>query len=368
MKVAHVVTAITPDGSYGGPLQVALNQIRSLRERGVDALLLGGGSGFEGKLPTTYEGVPCKLFPTAVALEKKYASWFSPGMLLWLVRHAREFDFFHIHLARDSITVPSSHIVLNQRIPFLVQTHGMVTPSDRYVLRMYDSLLTRRILGRASAVAALTTQERSDLLGVLGQSRSIEILGNGVPLPESRSQPGRRKEVLFVGRLHGVKRPMQFVRMAAALAGEFPDYVFTLIGPDEGEGVEVQNALRALNSDQVQWLGPMTGAEVQRYMDGVEVVVCTSARESFGLAIVEAGRSGSALVMPLDLVLAPSFVEHQAAATYDGTLSDLIDTVRALLESPSSMVTMGNSARAMVEAHFDTETITDRLLELYSRT
>lgn len=62
MRILSVVTLVSPDGAFGGPVRVALNQATALRELGHDVTLAAGGRGFD-EPPTELDGVPVRLFP-----------------------------------------------------------------------------------------------------------------------------------------------------------------------------------------------------------------------------------------------------------------------------------------------------------------
>lgn len=63
MKLLPVVTLVTPDGVFGGPVRVAVDDVRELRRRGHDAVVVAAASGFDGSLPDHVEDVPARLFP-----------------------------------------------------------------------------------------------------------------------------------------------------------------------------------------------------------------------------------------------------------------------------------------------------------------
>ena len=53
MRILHVVTLVSPDGAFGGPVRVAENLARELRRRGHDVTVAAAASGFaDGEAPT----------------------------------------------------------------------------------------------------------------------------------------------------------------------------------------------------------------------------------------------------------------------------------------------------------------------------
>ena len=81
MKIIHVVTLFTPDGAFGGPTRVAVNQTRELRTRGHDVTLAGAALGYGETLPKAIDGVPVRLFPARRVVPRTgFAGLTSPGL------------------------------------------------------------------------------------------------------------------------------------------------------------------------------------------------------------------------------------------------------------------------------------------------
>ncbi|BDZ42743.1 hypothetical protein GCM10025865_20420 [Paraoerskovia sediminicola] len=193
MRIISVVTLFTPDGAYGGPTRVAVNQARELIARGHDVRLVGGCSGFD-VVPSQVDGVPVTLFPVRRAVPRTgFAGLVAPQMLRWLRTATDGADLVHVHAARDLVTLPAALMALRKNVPYVLQTHGMIDASERRSAALLDAIWTRRLLRGAGAVLHLTERERSDLLDVVGgpEIQLVEVL-NGVPLPASAPPRSRR--------------------------------------------------------------------------------------------------------------------------------------------------------------------------------
>lgn len=168
MKVLHVVTLHSTGNAFGGPVRVALNLAGGLRDRGDDVTLVALADGFDGPLPTDVEGVPARLHQARRLLPVGFSGISSPGLLAGAGRLVRDADVVHVHLARDLVTLPVALAALRARRPLVLQTHGMVDPSDRLLAKVLDAVAVRRLLRRADAVLHLTRHERTDLDAVAG--------------------------------------------------------------------------------------------------------------------------------------------------------------------------------------------------------
>ena len=144
MRIVHVVTLITPDGAFGGPVRVAVNQARSLQERGHDVEIVAASSGYAGDPPTAMEGVPLSLFPARRVLPGAgFSGLVAPGLVGWARSNLHKVDVLHVHAARDLITLPLARYALSRGTPYVLQPHGMIDPSQRALSRPLDAFATR---------------------------------------------------------------------------------------------------------------------------------------------------------------------------------------------------------------------------------
>lgn len=194
MRVLHAVTLHSTTHAFGGPVRVALNLCQGLRERGHDARLTALADGFPRPLPEEVEGVPARLHQARRVLPLGFSGLTSPSLLAGAHRLVRRADVVHVHLARDLVTLPVALAALRAGRPLVLQTHGMVDPSERLSARLLDAVAVRRVL-RAAAVLHLTTRELRDLHAVVGGTgldRAVRLV-NGVPAqPEGPAPRARR--------------------------------------------------------------------------------------------------------------------------------------------------------------------------------
>lgn len=372
MRILQVVTYISPDGAYGGPVRVAINQAKELRALGHEVIVAAAAGGFPGPLPQEYDGFPVKLFPAHRVVPKSgFAGLTSPGLLCWFSRVVRSADIIHVHLARDLVTLPAAAIALLASKPFIVQTHGMIDHTNRSLAAPLDKLLTRPILRAARCVFYLTERERADLVSVAGRSLSLVYLPNGVPLPEHLATeqtygPAGNPEVLYLARLHSRKRPMVFVRAAEALSSEFPHVRFSLVGPDEGEGGLVRTALRSESRvGSITWSGPISPEETLERMREAAVYVLPSTHEPFPMAVLEAMSLGIPVVITDSCGLASMVRGNNTGIVCNDDPVEVEKAVEQLLRSNELRLEMGAHARNVIENHYAMSSVAKKLLAIY---
>lgn len=139
MRILHVVTLVSPDEAYGGPVSVALNQSAELRRRGHDVTVTAATRGYQ-MVPAERNGVPLRLFATRKPIPAlKFAGMRAPTMTRWFHAVGDEFDIVHVHFTRDLVVLPMALAARRRHIPYVLQTHGMVVPSRHPLAAPVDS-------------------------------------------------------------------------------------------------------------------------------------------------------------------------------------------------------------------------------------
>jgi glycosyltransferase involved in cell wall biosynthesis len=364
MRILQVVTLISPDGAYGGPARVALNQSAELIEQGHEVTVASTTRGYR-VMPTVLDGVPVKLFPARTLVPGTgFAGMGSPAMTAWFRRNRKSFDIVHIHLARELAVLPMAVAARRYKLPYVLQTHGMVVPSKHPFAPPLDALWTRKVLRDAGVVFYLTPGERDELLEVAGPFLRLAQLGNGVPdYPAAAQDPGL-PEVLFAARMHPRKRPIAFVEMAKALLNSGIDARFALVGPDEGEGAALREALKG--DSRISWEGALPPAAVPGRMASASLYVLPSVREPYPMSVLEAMSVGLPVIVSSDCGLAQLVERTDSGLVTDPKVPALATAVESILADPTLARAMGERGRNTVRSEFGMRAIGDRLVNAYT--
>jgi glycosyltransferase involved in cell wall biosynthesis len=288
----------------------------------------------------------------------------APALSRWFHRTGPSFDVVHIHLARELVVLPVALVARRHRIPYVLQTHGMVVPSRHPLAPLLDAVWTRKVLRDAGAVFYLTPQEREQLVAVAGAQLRLVCLGNGVPdYPAAAQCPGP-PEVLFAARMHPRKRPIAFVEMARALLDAGVDARFTLVGPDGGEGPALQAALRG--DSRISWEGALAPTAIPGRMAAASVYVLPSIREPYPMSVLEAMAVGLPVVVSDDCGLAPLVARTQSGIVTDPSVPALSAAVDSILSDRSLAKAMGERGRETVRTELSMRAIGHRLVDVYT--
>lgn len=367
VKIFSIVTLISPDGEYGGPVRVALNQARALRAAGHDVTVVGGARGFGSVLPSELDGVPVILFPARTMLPGVgFAGLIAPSLQRWLQREGRTADVLHIHAARDLITLPVADWALRHRVPYVLQTHGMIDASDNPLARPLDALVTRRVLRGAKAVLHLTPIERADLTAVARKDVRLLELGNGVPETAIAAGSGvDTSEVLYLARLAPRKRPLAFVHAATRLGARHPQVRFTLVGPDEGEASAVRSAISEAGAVNISWEGALSPEKTVERMARADIYVLPSVDEPYPMSVLEAMSVGLPVIVTESCGLASAIREIDCGIVVDDSIDSLTVALGSLLEDPEAARELGARGRAASRERFGMEAVAQALESAY---
>ncbi|MCO4253145.1 glycosyltransferase [Pseudarthrobacter raffinosi] len=367
MRIIQIATLVTPDGAYGGPVRVAVNQARALLAAGHEVELAAAARGFGRTLPTHFDGVPVRLFRARTVPKLGFSGTFSPGLQRWLRSAIGSAEVVHIHMGRDMVTLPSAQLARRRQVPYVLQTHGMITPSSHPFAGLVDRRWTVPALENAKKVLFLTAQESTDLKSVAHVSPLLEPLRNGVPNSASSSaKKTTGLEVLFLARLHERKRPLMFVELAKRLHPIFPDVKFVLAGPDGGLGTEIKKAILASGISKVlNWEGAIAPDRTTDRISRCDVYVLPSINEPYPMSVLEALSLGKPTVITETCGLAEAIIKGKAGFVVDATIGSLLKSVTQLLSDDVLREQMGRNARDLAQNDFGMKQIVERLEYIY---
>lgn len=372
MRILHVVTLITPDGAFGGPVRVAANQLKQLASMGHEVTLVAGTRGYPTGETTIYESVNAQLFRVRNPIP---GTGFAGSGSLRLLRHIRRVaplnDVVHVHMSRDFVTLPAAAIAQHIGVPVVIQTHGMIDRSSHPLAKPLDAALTRKVLRRSSSVLYLTEVERRALLDFQPDLESTKLsrLVNGVPRATSTATLPTNPctEYLYLARLHERKRPIHFVEALARLRDEGRVFRFSLVGPDGGQAHMVQNRIRELSLEGFGgWEGALSPDDTLDRMRRADIYVLPSVNEPFPMSVLEAMSVGVPPIVTSSCGLAPDLAARRAGLVVDESLEGLVDAMRSLGADDNLRRSISQAAQSMVKESFSMKAVAQTLLRSYT--
>jgi glycosyltransferase involved in cell wall biosynthesis len=243
-----------------------------------------------------------------------------------------------------------------------------------------ENPVLRRLRGPSPLLErlALATARRFDLVVVRGSKARDYLVERGVPAGRVACITGsvdvsrltrddeRDYDLLFLGRLEGIKRPLRFVQVLADVAARRPDVRAVMVGDGPLRDSVREEAARLGVGARLEMTGRV--ADVERYLVRSRVFVLTSRFEGVSIALAEAMAAG---VVPV-----VSDVGDLADLVEDGRNGFLVDPedpqafverVLELLGQPERCRRLSQAAREKALSRVSLEQVTELWREQLGR-
>jgi glycosyltransferase involved in cell wall biosynthesis len=303
-------------------------------------------------------------------LGRKYAlvSHRSVGRLTELVESA---DLIFVHLLYRYHAVWAAQCARQFSKPIVVVPHGSLDPyvftyrafTKRLWLKTYHDLLFRD-----SLVLYATDRERERAAATVGNVKAKSLYW---PIDDETCHladtlprlPCTPRQLLFVGRLHPVKRVLETVR--AFCRASVPGWQLVVIGAESGEisPENLQTAAGAEWNRSVVYRGVLDRQSLYSEYTRASALILASHHESFGHVVAEAMRFGLPVLVSEGVDLGAVVSAAGAGLVVPvGSESedDILDGLARFLRStPEELEKLGQSARSAAKEHFAFQTFAD---------
>jgi len=377
--VLHVSPYFAPALLYGGPPASILGLCQGLQRAGIDVEVVTTTANGRTPLPPTgaaggeYDGVPVRY--VAAAFPKRF---FGARMRAPLTAALARADICHIHGVWNVPEWSASRLARAQRVPYVVSPRGMLQPQamrrGRWRKTVAYSLIERRNLEGAALLHA-TSEQEADAIRDLRLGVPVAVVPNGVDLDAARQAvrgyrarlgiPAGAFVVLFLGRMHRIKRLDLLGAAIADVRATHPSVHLVLAGPDEHGLIPGLLQQLSAHADAVHALDAVSGGDKWALLKDADVMVQCSDSESFGLAVVESLAAGVPVIAtrttPWQAVEARDcgfWVEQNAPA--------IAAAIRTLVDDPVRRARMGERAAAFAGEQYGWDAIAPVMARLYS--
>lgn len=364
MRIAIVVTYVSQNGAFGGPVAVASAHAEELARRGHQVDFLAG---WDGIASMSIPGVAIRLFKVW-RLAPGMSGLASPSLALHMVRNIKRYDVVHVHMGRDLISLPAAWLASKTSPNLFVQTHGMIMPDRRFLARALDLIGVKPVLGSAKTVFALTAFEKQGIEQVASpKSPQVDLVPNGVARRNiSHARIGARPIVLFLARLHPRKRVLAFAEAARILEHEGSDAIFRVVGPDEGDLHSLIDFKLENNMSTLDYGGAVPPGHGIDELAAASIFVLPSVGEVFPMTVLESFSVGTPVVLHTDCAIASELVAIEAVEPTNGEPADIARAINLLLDSPELRRRRVDAATSALEDWLSVEAVVDRLEAAYS--
>lgn len=365
LRVVHVVALIGAHGEFGGPSAVALSHVHELNRQGHRAVLVTlttrGTSRPSGLDPALWVALRARRLIPGQGMLGRFNLRLIPA--LW--RELGRADVLHVHTGRDLVSLCALLLARLRGVTVMAQTHGMVLPRSAPSTRLFD-LVFLRLLREARSILYLTPAEEQDLIQLLGPGARLRHLPNGVEPVERRTSGPGLPRVLFLARLHPVKRVLAFAEMATICARAGVEADFVVHGPDQGDLQALLNVIEDDGGHALRYAGALSHEAALTAVQQARVVVLPSSADWMPMTLLQAMAAGVPTVCTESCGLAPLLRAEGAGLVVDGTPQQLADAVTDLLHNEALASRVANSAQRLVERRFAIVNVVELLAKVYA--
>lgn len=269
-------------------------------------------------------------------------------------------------------------------IPYVFVAHGALDPYVFTYRRLRKFLFMhsvgRAVLDEAACVLFASRAEKEKASRWVDPARG-EILYWPVDIRPARDVSPIRAEVLtglgfnddrrlllWVGRLHPMKRPLE-TASAFALSGA-KDCVLLMMGPDEVYSrAECEEYCRIKNIKNVIWLGPVYGDLKEKIFSAADAFISYSHRENFGYTTADALSCGKPVILSPGNDLAGD-IKHTRCGWFvqNDDINGVAEAISEFSTAPQSELTAaGQRGREWAAENLGFETFKERITALAQR-
>ena len=282
-------------------------------------------------------------------------------------------DVFHTNCCWMPQSARTAMWAKHEGFKVVYTPHGMLEPwimKRHYWTKKMPALLLfqKRGVQIADIVHATAKSERENLLA-LGWNKNITVIPNCVRIDEIEMKQSweRKKNILFLSRVH-VKKGINFlIEAASQLKNELEGYTITIAGPGEESYVSElkQMASRLGVADMFRFIGPVFGDEKWKLYQEADVFVLPTHSENFGIVVAEALASGVPVITTTGTPWEELNANECGWCVSIGTLP-LVDALRKFLAcSEKELSVMGQKGRKLILDNYSSKSVANLFVEMY---
>jgi glycosyltransferase involved in cell wall biosynthesis len=367
LRVIHVAAYFAPAFVYGGPPRSILGLCRAQRDAGVDVQVITTTANGDAELPDAvvargeYEGIPVqyceRAWPRSV--------FRAPSLRDAAAEALRSADVLHIHGLWNATVWSAAAAARQERRPYVLSPRGMLAPAalahDAWRKRLAYPVADRRVIRDAARLHATSHPEFDELSTRWGPGRTVYV-PNGVELPsggpgdpaQARARfnlPPTAPIILFLGRIHPIKRLDLLAAAFARVRARHPDAHLVIAGPDEeGHRSRIAPLFTPFGSS-VTWTGRVDETGKRELLEAASALVLCSNSESFGMSAAEAMATAVPVVVTRTCPW-PEIESHDAGFWVDQDPGAISGALIALLGDAPAAQAMGRRGRALIAGHY----------------
>ena len=336
MNLLHIIPTYKPAYCYGGPIISISLLCENLAAKGdCQVTVLSTTANGKAELPVykhtpkVVEGVKVYYFPRWT----KDHSQFSPALLWFLWRNARNYDAIHIHSWWNLSVLFATGVCILRGVKPILSPRGMLSS---FTLTGRFKPLFHRFLGKKllqnTILHATSAQEVNECLALIPDWKYTHLpnfldldtlsYSKHDDLNISLNKSNDTIKLLFLSRLHQ-KKGVEL--LFDALAQVSFDWSLTIAGDGETDYLEqLKQRSRNLGIDnKINWLGWVNAEKRLAAFEAADLLVLPSHNENFANVVIESLSVGTPVLVSQHVGLSDYILEKKLGWVCDTTVESL---------------------------------------------
>ena len=377
MRILHVIPSLEQE--TGGPARSVPALCRSLHAAGADVTLCTFKRNGRNTTVST-ETEPYRIQWQAPFPGSRQIPTYR--FLRYLRQELRSVDLVHLNSLWNPAISLAALACRRAGVPYVVSPRGMLQRAAlerrRMLKSVYYRLFERYTLGGARAVHFFSENEASDARPLICGRAFPFVIPNGIDLDLGKNvTAGRfrrayptlkgRRILLFIGRLHVSKGLDLQLQALTILVKRFPDIVWVLVGPDQGEWAYLSREISTLDlKSYVLWTGQLSHERCLEALADADVFLLTSRHEAHSMAMNEALCMGVPMVMT-DSLHCQKIEEARAGCVVSWDPVDLAGAVADILRDQDLAASMRQAGPQLAAEWLAWPNVANTMIRAYVR-
>jgi glycosyltransferase involved in cell wall biosynthesis len=280
-------------------------------------------------------------------------------------------DVVHLH----GVWMHPSRSVLRwskrTRRPYVISAHGMLSelalsysPKKKYLAKL---LYQNATFKAAAALHATAASEQKEIYNY-GIRQPVAVVPHGIDIPAHipKHTSAEIRTLLYLGRIHPVKRLADLVLAWSHLENDNPNWRLRIVGPDEvGETDKLQRMIESAGLKRVSIEPPLYGTEKQLAYFQADLFVLPTGSENFAMTVAESLASAVPVICTKGAPWA-GLEDHRCGWWTDIGAEPVEKALReAMALSPDALYGMGLRGRAWMERDFSWAQVAQQMEQTY---
>lgn len=278
-----------------------------------------------------------------------------------------QFDVVHLMGHWTMLNAMVALSCMHQGKPYVICPAGALKTfgRSRWLKKVYDFLIGRRIVQSASGWIAITEAEKMDFIQYSIRPDSVTVIPNGIDPDQYLESPESEASILtkvglteqdsyllFLGRLNAIKGPDLLLDAFIEIADKYPELHLVFAGPDSG----LQESLESVAShssavQRIHFVGYVGGLDKVYALRNALCLVIPSRNEAMSIVVLEAGICGTPVLFTNKCGL-DDFAQKGAGIMVDTSAQSMSDGLIQALSDLIQLQKSGEHLRVLVKESF----------------